>query len=182
MIVHVLRECGYEQAMLGLSLSFDKPVGDMPKVAEKLYCKEGGHNKFLESIVVWLDVTAPRYWWQQLDTYRTGVTKQSESTMHTIMKRELTLGDFADIPLSSLEAINNYIRAGDFDVVKTVLPEGFLQRRILCTNYQTLRRIIKQRRDHRLKEWQYFIEEIMDQLHHQEFLNDIKAAFYDNEE
>ena len=178
MIVRVLHECGYEQAMLGLSLSFDKPVGDMPKVAEKMYCKEGGHNKFLESIVVWLDVTAPRYWWQQMDTYRTGVTKQSESTMHTMMKRELTQDDF-QLPLHTgiLTWINMLIRQKQFDKLKATLPEGFLQRRILCTNYQTLRRIIKQRRDHRLKEWQYFIEEIMDQLHHQEFLTDVRAEF-----
>ncbi len=174
MKVEILHEAGYDIAMLGLSLSYNRPVEEMSKASKKLYRKDGGHNKFLESIVVWLDITAARYWWQQFDTYRVGMTKQSGSTMHTIMQRELTHEDFEDIPLSSLEAINNYIRAGDFDVVKGVLPEGFLQRRICCTNYQTLRRIVKQRRSHRLQEWQIFINAVLGQVEHKEFFVDLQ--------
>ena len=89
MDVQIMAECGVVEAMVGLSLSYGvgKSYEEMLEVAKKLYNKDGGHNKFLESIVVWLNIDAPRYWWQQFDTYRVGTTKQSGSTMHTIMKR-----------------------------------------------------------------------------------------------
>jgi len=82
MRIQVLEESGLSHALLGLSLNKNQPLDNMLTLSDKLASKDGGHNKFLESIAVWLDITAPRYWWSQLDTYRAGVTKQSESTMH----------------------------------------------------------------------------------------------------
>jgi len=102
MKVKILDERGYDWALLGLSLSFEQDPADMPRVAQKLAFRGDGHNKFLESIVLWLDITAPRYWWQQFDTYRAGVSKQSASTMHTMTRRALTQEDFEhSIPRSS---------------------------------------------------------------------------------
>lgn len=171
MNIKILKECGYEEALLGLSLSYNTDR-DMSVVAEKLADKDGGHNKFLESIVVWLDIDAPRFWWSQCDTYRSGITKQSESTMHTIMKRELTVDDFEDswLPEESLTIINERIRDKKFDEVKILLPEGFLQRRIVCTNYKTLRAMINQRKTHKLKQWSYFCDAIKNQVAHSELL------------
>ena len=161
--------------MIGLSLSHDQPVEEMPKIAEKLYCKDGGHNKFLESIVVWLDIHAPRYWWQQFDTYRVGMTKQSSSTVHTLLQDVLTQYDFVEpIPQDFLWQLNNYIERDQLLTVKAMLPEGFLQRRICCTNYQTLRRIIKQRQNHKLPEWQRFSTAILLQIDHKEFFDDLR--------
>jgi len=174
MKVIILRECGHTEAMLGLSLSFDRPVEEMPRVANELYCKDGGHNKFLESIVVWLDITAPRYWWQQEATYRVGITRQSESTMHTIFHRPLTQLCFSrSIPEATLYRLNLLIKRKQFDRIKAELPEGFLQRRIVMTNYQTLRRIIRQRRSHRLQEWHVFVDNILEQVQHKEFFTDL---------
>jgi len=171
--VDVILEAGYEQAMLGLSLSHKQPVAKMPSVARKLCNKDGGHNKFLESIVVWLDIIAPRNWWQQFDTYRIGVTKQSESTMHTLMSGLLSQSDFnREIHSAALYRLNTLIERRDFDQLKAELPESFLQRRIICTNYQTIRRIIRQRRRHKLAAWQVFCE-TMRGLEHQEFLEDL---------
>lgn len=169
MKIKVLKEEGLEEALLGLSLSYNKPFNmiNMLEVACKLADKDGGHNKFLESIVVWFDITAARYWWQQFDTYRVGMTKQSESTMHTVMKRELAPGDFEFPPDEGmLYTLNMMIRNKQFDQLKSFLPEGFLQRRIVCTNYQTLRRMILQRKTHKLVEWQTFIGALYDQLQH----------------
>jgi hypothetical protein len=161
MKVELLLEAGYAQAMLGLSLSHNQPIENMPDVANRLCDKDGGHNKFLESIVVWLDVTAPRYWWQQFDTYRVGVTKQSESTMHTLLDGYLTQSNFeGGINPLCLLALNIGINRRLFNWTKRHLPESFLQRRIVCTNYKTLRRIIQQRSSHRLPEWQQFIAAI----------------------
>ena len=172
MRVIIIDEQGFDSAMLGLSLSYGSDVSRMPARAAKLANMDGGHNKFLESIVVWLDITAPRYWWQQFDTYRVGVTKQSESTMHTLMRGKLTHADYAEgTPLSSIEIVNAAIEAGDLEAAKAALPEGFLQRRVVCTNYKALRHIIAQRKDHKLYEWQTFCLRLAAGLRHPEYLN-----------
>jgi hypothetical protein len=189
MFVTIIHEAGYYEALLGLGLSygktsdmnFEKDRGRylelkkrMHLVAERLANKDGGHNKFLESMIVWLDIKAPRYWWQEFDTYRVGITKQSESTIHTVKNRyPLTFSDFEDITLSGLEAINLYIREGDFRKIKNELPEGFLQRRIVCTNYKVLRNMFAQRRYHRLEEWHLFIDIVSTSVEHPEFLEDV---------
>lgn len=172
MKVEILREAGYYEALLGISLSRDQPLENMYKVAKNLSGKDGGHNGFLEFIDVWLDVTAPRYWWQQMDTYDIGVSRLSESTMHTIMKRPLEASDFQHTILPvTLFYLNSLIASGAFELLKWELSEGFLQRRILKLNYQVLRTIWKQRKNHRLAEWHQFLE-IINQLEHKELLPD----------
>lgn len=54
------------------------------------------HRKFMRQILVSVDITAPRYWWEQFATYRVGVVQNSTSTMHTIHKKEFTLDDFSN--------------------------------------------------------------------------------------
>lgn len=171
--VEVLNESGYKEALLGLSLSYQRPPSEMPKVAYKLlrHPSDSGHLKFLESIVVWLDVDAPRYWWQQFDAYRIGTTKNSESSMHTILNRELRQGDFVcDIPELLLEFLNRLIGEKDFDMLKLCLPEGFLQRRIVCLNYKVLRHMYNQRKNHRLQEWEDFFSQLEGSLEYPEFV------------
>ena len=94
MQVKVLNEAGYDEAMLGLSLSYNRPLTLMPTVARMLLSKGGSHIKFLESIAVWLDITATRSWWQQEAAYRVGITRQSESTEHTLLNRPVVQEDF----------------------------------------------------------------------------------------
>lgn len=175
MIIKKLLEAGYEEAMLGLSLSYNQDPSVMPEVAKKLYSKGMGHNKFLESLVVWIDLTASRYFWQQFDTYRVGMSKQSESTMHTMMRSPLTADHFEDknIELNYLEYLNHLINTKQFQILKGALPEGFLQRRVLCTNYMCIRNIMKQRLSHKLPEWKRFCIDLYNQLDHKEFLGDI---------
>ena len=173
MKIVLLQEKGFSPAMLGLSLSYKTGTRNMPEVAKKLVFKGSGHNKFLESIILWLDITAPRYWWQQFDTYRVGVTKQSESTMHTMTKRSLRQEDFEHpIPEETLGYLNKLIAEEDWQGVKWLLPESFLQRRIVCTNYMTLQRMVEQRSTHKLEEWQSFIGAVLDQVQYPEFLKD----------
>ena len=171
MRVIVLNEAGYDEALLGISLSFNQPPENMPYVATKLAPFERGHSKFLESIVVWLSIDAPRYWWMEFDTYRVGITKQSESTIHSILKGYLSQDDFEDeIYSCTLEALNADIESKAFQEVKNNLPESFLQRRIVCTNYKTLRNIFVQRANHKLELWRIFIREVRNQINHPELL------------
>ena len=171
MRVRVVEEHGYRSALLGLSLSYRRDPRDMEAVARRLCFRDGGHNKFLESIVVWLDIDAPRYFWQQFDTYRVGVTKQSESTMHTMTSRSLTQEDFAHpVPREHLDHLNRLIAEAAWEQVKRDLPESFLQRRIVCQNYMSLQRVIRQRRSHKLSEWSEFAEQVLRQVEQPEFL------------
>jgi len=180
MKVKILKECGYEEAMIGLSLSYNKSVEEMPRVAEANYQKGDEESKFLRHIDVWMLVEAPRYWWIQMAEYRIGQhwlddwEWQSGSTMHTIMKRELEQTDFEiGIPQDFLDRLNGLIWGKEFYRVKNALPEGFLQSRVVKTNYQAIRRIIKQRRKHRLPQWQFFIRAILEQIGHKEFFSDL---------
>ena len=174
MKVEILYEAGYTAALLGLSLSYNRPFREMPQVAARLYSRDDSEAKFLRFLVVWLDVVAPRYWWCQMDTYTIGKEQQSESTMHTILEGPLTQENFIRPIFSEvLNSLNNIIESRDLLLLKSDLPEGFLQRRILVTNYQTLRRIIRQRRNHKLPEWCEFIAQLVNQLEHQEFIGDL---------
>jgi len=174
--VRVVEEHGYETALLGLSLSYGRDPKEMEQVARRLRFQGDGHNKFLESIVIWLDVDAPRYFWQQYDTYRVGVTKQSESTMHTMTVRPLAQEDFAHpIPSEHLTFLNRLIDQEAWEEVKRSLPESFLQRRIVCQNYMSLQRVIRQRRHHRLSEWPEFVHQVLRQAEHPELLDEEAA-------
>jgi len=169
MIVKLIEESGHKQAVLGLSLSYNSDPS--PRVADNLAWKQGGHNKFLESMTLWIDIDAPRYWWQQFDTYRVGMTKQSESTMHTLMKGELTENNFqGGINGVILQELNGWLKDGQFDALKRHLPESFLQRRVVTTNYKVLQNMVVQRTTHKLWEWQYFIRQMKDQVGHPEYI------------
>lgn len=188
----VFREAGYEEALLGMSLSFydhaipleefwtDEKFERAKHRATSLAHKGGGHNKFLESIQVWVYVQASRDFWSEYDTYRAGMTKQSSSTMHTLDKRPVVQEDFEDgTSRMSIRAFNYSLAAykdpaspyfKDITRLKKNLPEGWLQERMICTNYKVLQHIYKQRHNHRLKQWRQHIEELIGQLQHPEYM------------
>lgn len=53
------------------------------------------HRKFMRMVTVYLDITAPLYWWKEFDTYKVGTVANSCSTMHKIAEKEFTLSDFS---------------------------------------------------------------------------------------
>lgn len=184
MQVTILEEHGHDAALRGMAYSYkDRALdpdawwgGQRDKAhrrAALLAHRDGGHNKFLESVTVWLDVEASRAWWSEADTYRIGVTKQSESTVHTLAKRAPTMADFEHG--TDPEIVSVFLRVweetkGDVTALKMNLPEGFLQRRLVCTNYKALRNIIAQREDHRLRHWAEFNAAVLAQAKHPQWL------------
>lgn len=136
------------------------------------------HCKHLRMIHVWADITAPRYWEIEMDTYRQGVEKVSCSTMHKLMARPLTIDDFeheseVELALESVvRAINGRMisyktakETGDEELAKEIwrsiiqlLPQSYLQKRTYMFSYAALRNIVRQREGHKLKEWKTFIE------------------------
>lgn len=53
------------------------------------------HRKFMRMITVYVDITAPLYWWKEFDTYKVDTVSNSCSTMHKIADKEFTLEDFS---------------------------------------------------------------------------------------
>lgn len=66
------------------------------------------HAKYRRMITVYVDITAPLYWWKEFDTYKVGTVANSCSTMHKIAAKEFTLEDFScehlmPVPIMVLE-------------------------------------------------------------------------------
>ena len=53
------------------------------------------HAKYRRMITVYVDITAPLYWWKEFDTYKVGTVANSCSTMHKIHEKEFTIDDFS---------------------------------------------------------------------------------------
>lgn len=136
------------------------------------------HRKFMRMIVVYVDITAARYWWAEMDTYCVGKVQNSCSTMHTIHKKEFTLEDFSYEHLinepdfgyfernvfSSLigdlnKARNLYLETKDkkywWQMIQ-LLPSSYNQKRTVMMNYEVLANIYKSRKNHKLDEWRDF--------------------------
>lgn len=65
------------------------------KLMMKLRNAGTDHRKFMRMITVYVDITAPLYWWKEFDTYKVGTVANSCSTMHKIAEKEFTLDDFS---------------------------------------------------------------------------------------
>lgn len=71
-------------------------VGDNDLNLMKRLCKAGtDHRKFMRMMTVYVDITAPLYWWKEFDTYKVGTVANSCSTMHKIHEKEFTIDDFS---------------------------------------------------------------------------------------
>lgn len=129
-------------------------------------------GKFRRMIAVYVDITAPLYWWKEFDTYKVGTVANSCSTMHKIHAKEFTLEDFScehldtrtASSLSVLEAVivelnhwrNSYLLSkskDDWWQMIQLLPTSYNQKRTVMLNYEVLANIYQHRRNHKLDEW-----------------------------
>ena len=127
------------------------------------------HRKFMRMISVYLDITAPLYWWKEFDTYKVGTVANSCSTMHKIAEKEFTLEDFshehlvwiAKDDLNGTLAVLNHFRKFYLKTKEKsfwwqmiqLLPSSYNQKRTVMLNYEVLANIYKSRRNHKLDEW-----------------------------
>ena len=96
------------------------------------------HAKVVRGINVWAKITAPVYFWAEAECYRAGHERlASESTMH-IDCRGLT--------------------GQELQRAKAQIPMGKELTKVDMFSYQTLRRIVVQRHNHRLPEWHIFVD------------------------
>lgn len=140
------------------------------------------HRKFMRMITVYLDITAPLYWWKEFDTYKVGTVANSCSTMHKIAEKEFTLDDFSCEHLFDEDSLGVHVYS--FDVFRQIieslniareaflgtndkrywwqmiqlLPSSYNQKRTVMLNYEVLANIYKSRRNHKLDEWHTFCD------------------------
>lgn len=152
---------------------------------------DGGpvHAKYRRMIVVYVDITAPFYWWKEFDTYKVGTVANSCSTMHKIGEKRFEMADFSTEHLlpASFKCLGFTVKTLNevrdlwlgYDGFKgtygehekkdywwqmiQLLPSSYNQKRTVILNYEVLANIYKSRRNHKLDEWHTFcnwIEEL----------------------
>ncbi len=186
---------GWEAAIRGMRNSFnswDKSdshydsstgkyiVGDADiDLMDRLSRSGPSHAKFLRYITVQFDITAPRYWWAEMDTYKVGTVRNSCSTMHKVQAKEFVREDFScehlnEESLKTLDALISTINSArdrfnetknkdDWWQMIQLLPASLNQKATVQLNYQVLQGIYETRKNHRLDEWHTFchwIEEL----------------------
>ena len=127
------------------------------------------HRKVMRMIAVYVDITAPFYWWKEFDTYKVGTVANSCSTMHKVHAKEFTLDDFScehlkpmvkRILSTTINVLNDsrqaFLESGekeDWWQMIQILPTSYNQKRTIMLNYEVLANIYKSRRNHKLDEW-----------------------------
>ncbi len=193
-LIEKTRIYGWEAAIRGMRNSYNSwdrsdsayddagafAVGAADRELMKKLSQSGpSHAKFLRYVTVTFDVTAPRYWWAEMDTYKVGTVRNSCSTMHKVAAKEFVREDFSTEHLNEhslcaldglIEALNkartDYIQSKskeDWWQMIQLLPASLNQKATLLVNYQVLQNIYATRRNHRLDEWHVFcrwIEEL----------------------
>lgn len=140
------------------------------------------HAKYRRMITVYMDITAPLYWWNEFDTYKVETVANSCSTMHKIAAKEFTMEDFSCEHLNRIGTsilwdvidILNIARKlyldggnykGEYYIPKDkrvwwqmiqLLPSSYNQKRTIMLNYEVLAGIYPMRKNHKLDEWVEF--------------------------
>ena len=192
MKVKVIEEAGQLSVQAGIHL----PVGGFSegwqchteKTLITMIGRGEEHAKAERLLIAYLQIKAPRYIWAELDTYTVGVTSgSSSSTMYTLLRsmdkakssvelewlfddttKPIVVRNFFDYYKEHLSDLRD--KGLKLELTKSALPEGFMQTRVKMFSYQTLRRMYKQRHNHRLSWWQDFFKELKPQLKHQELI------------
>ena len=155
------------------------------QLAQKLIQAGAEHAKFMRQIFVSVDITAPIYWWKEMDTYKVSTVSNSTSTMHKLSSKPITINDFSfdnlDLVMTAGKnwelTLNEYLT---YQIIPTceklrqnfiktkdkrywlaliqLLPESYNQTRTWTANYAILRNIYFQRKNHKLIEWHQFCD------------------------
>ena len=143
---------------------------------QKLIKAGSEHRKFLRQIFCSVDITAPLYFFKELDTYKVGTVSNSTSTMHKLASTPITIDcfemdDFEDCKddsnvyvsaiwiesITRLEKLRQtYNETKDKRYWKELirlLPESWLQTRTITMNYENVLSMVNQRKSHKLTEW-----------------------------
>lgn len=190
---------GIESAMRGmrnpmnswyLNDTTDIFIGDNDlKLLLQLTKAGADHRKVLRQMMITCDITAPLYFWKEFDTYKVGVTSNSQSTMHKLCRRPLTVHDFSFEDMHNDEFIVNIVldnlnaRIRDYKAdmkqnkslwrtIIQLLPCAYNQTRTITMNYENVLNMYQQRKNHKLSEWREFCKYMYDNLDYCKLLVD----------
>ena len=147
------------------------------KLMNRLFKAGTEHRKYARMITVWVDISAPLYWWKEFDQYKIGTVSNSCSTMYTLTNKPFelkdfsidklsTFGNYADCMIDDLNELRECcLNEADPKIKKELwysivqlLPESYNQTRTIMMNYEVVARIIQQRKGHKLEEWKQLID------------------------
>ena len=148
-------------------------------LAKRLVKAGSDHRKFLRQIFVSVDITAPLYWWKEMDTYKVATVANSCSTMHKLTHKKFEVDDFSHEHLDSfsmgqLDVLVEYLNKcrenylGDYGKINgqkgmwwqmiQLLPSSYNQLRTVTLNYETLLNQYHARKHHKLDEWHVYCD------------------------
>jgi hypothetical protein len=199
MVIENVRVFGFKDALRGMrnplnswdrgdsSFSYSESDGSLTsfrigpndeKLCRALVTGGSPHRKFFRQIFVSMDITAPMYWWSEMDTYKIGTTRNSCSVQHKGSSRDFTEDDFAFDSLSGedyskderfmladdigemLDIINRwrqkYVETKDykyFRLMRQFMGAGYKYKSTWSGTYENLFNIYEWRRNHKLEEW-----------------------------
>ena len=141
------------------------------RLAKSLVQKGPVHAKFQRGITAWFHINMPRSIWSEMDTYSVGVDMiSSESTMYTLRKEAAHITDDMFVDYTPTFVIDQFRENIEdltkqfggrvnipIQILKAMLPEGWLQARNRGFSYQALASMYHYRKDHRMPEWSKLI-------------------------
>ena len=147
-------------------------------LARRMVLAGNDDGKFARQIFVSVDITAPLYYFKELDTYKVSTVANSTSTMHKLASTPITrdcfsldcdlededskFNEYVDKMVNDLESLRQYyLKTNDkryWRALIQLLPESWNQTRTWTANYQVLRNIYFARRNHKLQEWHSFCD------------------------
>ena len=155
------------------------------KLMKQLCVAGKDHRKYMRMINVYIDITAPLYWWKEFDTYKVGTVANSCSTMHKIHAKGFTLEDFSHehlLPFAEqdMKIIINSLNKYRDKYLETkekqywwqmiqLLPSSYNQKRTVQLNYEVLNHMYHSRKSHKLDEWKNFCK-LLKNMPYSEFI------------
>lgn len=143
------------------------------------------HSKFLRQMKLSCLIEAPLAWWVEFDTYKVGVTRMSSSIMNSILKYNIKEEDF-EITEFNKENVENVIKTCNqyiFDyrnkkmdlkelkkTIKLIIPGSYIYKSFVTMNYEVLRSIYNDRKNHQLSWWRIFIDAFKDIPYYDDFI------------
>lgn len=199
-----IKTWGWENALIGMRLPLSFDYEDAKKKVDSVFYENGSlmtvgesdlkvmknlvkadstdktgspNSKFLRMIHCQICITAPIYWWKEMDTYKIGTVRNSSSTMHKLASTPITIDCFEEKDLVWNDTVvrleqqrklyNELVEIKELEKAKEAwkilivnLPESWLQTSVVDLNYETLRNIYAWRKNHKLTEWHQFCKVI----------------------
>lgn len=189
MIVTDIETAFVERSLRNAGLPFSKGQPKMETLKKLANSKQRSHAKFLRQMKIACNISASGYWWKEADTTKIEAIRMSTSTMHTLLKTQLTLDNFEIASnigkeikqmvmrslLNTISDIDQIRMIGNDETetlmsIKTILPESFIYHSHYTMNYENLRTMYHDRKNHRVPEWQTFLDSFKDIPYFKEFI------------